>query len=110
MEKLVIVGLGYVGLPLAVEFAKSRRVIGFDISTDRVSELRMGIDRTGEIDLDELQGAVNNLTITNNSNDLQGGDVYIVTVPTPIDAGNQPDFAPLVSACETIGPYLREGQ
>ena len=109
MEKLVVVGLGYVGLPLAVEFAKSRRVIGFDISTDRVSELRMGFDRTGEIDVDDLQRAESNLTITCDCSDLKNGDVYIVTVPTPINEGNQPDFYPLISACETIGPYLREG-
>lgn len=109
MEKLVIVGLGYVGLPLAVEFAKSRRVIGFDISMDRVCELRKGFDHTGEIDADDLQRVGGSLMVTSDRDNLRNASIYIVTVPTPIDEGNQPDFSPLISACEMIGPYLREG-
>ena len=84
---MAIIGLGYVGLPLAVEFAKKRPVVGFDIDQDRVNELRGGHDRTLEVTDDELQ-AVNALAFTHRVTDLKPCNVYIVTVPTPIDTQN----------------------
>ena len=83
--KLAIVGLGYVGLPLAVEFGKTRPVIGFDINTDRIQELRVGIDKTLEVEENELRDA-KNLIFTVDKEDLKTANCYIVTVPTPINS------------------------
>jgi len=108
-EVIVVVGLGYVGLPLAVEFAKTRRVIGFDISEEKIAELESGVDRTGEIGSSELAGVSANLEISCNPAVLQFGSYFIVTVPTPVTEANQPDFSPLLSACHLVGPHLTPG-
>jgi UDP-N-acetyl-D-galactosamine dehydrogenase len=106
--RIAIVGLGYVGLPLAVEFGKKYPTIGFDINARRVDELKGGIDHTLETELDELQAAVR-LTYTTKVDDLRDATVYIVTVPTPIDEHNQPDLTPLQKASETLGKVIKPG-
>ena len=106
--KLAIVGLGYVGLPLAVEFGKKRSVVGFDINTKRVAELQSGQDHTLEVEPEELKEA-QFLSYTTDLEVLRGCNVFIVTVPTPIDEHKQPDLTPLVKASETIGKVLKAG-
>jgi len=106
--KLAIVGLGYVGLPLAVEFGKKRSVVGFDINATRIAELRAGLDHTLEVDADELKQA-HYLNYTTDIEDLRTCNVFIVTVPTPIDDHKQPDLTPLIKASETIGKVLKKG-
>ena len=106
--KLAVVGLGYVGLPLAVEFGKHRPVIGFDINARRIDELKRGHDHTLEVDDAELRGAAQ-LRFTRDREALAEANVYIVTVPTPIDAYKQPDLTPLIRASETIGAVLKRG-
>lgn len=106
--KLAVIGLGYVGLPLAVEFGKTRDVIGFDINQGRIDALRQGHDSTLEVSDAELKQSTG-LTYTANSIDLQSCNVYIVTVPTPIDEYKQPDLTPLIRASETIGKVLKRG-
>ena len=106
--KLAVVGLGYVGLPLAVEFGKKRAVLGFDINARRIEELRRGHDHTMEVDDEELAQA-RQLTFTDDREKLAEANVYIVTVPTPIDEYKQPDLTPLVKASETIGKVLKRG-
>jgi UDP-N-acetyl-D-glucosamine/UDP-N-acetyl-D-galactosamine dehydrogenase len=103
-----IIGLGYVGLPLAVEFGKSRPVIGFDIDAARVAELMRGEDRTLECAPQELRAATN-LVCTTDVQLLRQARVYIVTVPTPIDEHKRPDLSPLVAASETVGRVLKRG-
>ncbi|MFU1908823.1 Vi polysaccharide biosynthesis UDP-N-acetylglucosamine C-6 dehydrogenase TviB [Bordetella hinzii] len=103
-----IVGLGYVGLPLAVEFGKKRAVIGFDINTQRIEALRRGHDHTLEVDDKELAEA-RHLSYTTDLEQLGRANVFIVTVPTPIDDFKQPDLTPLVKASETIGAVLKRG-
>ena len=105
--KIAVVGLGYVGLPLAVAFAKANDVIGFDVSSSRVEELRRGVDSTDEIEPAALAEA--QLTVTDKVEDIAGCDVFIATVPTPIDNAKRPNFDPLLKACELIGPALRKG-
>jgi UDP-N-acetyl-D-galactosamine dehydrogenase len=105
---LAVVGLGYVGLPLAIEFGKHRKTIGFDISQVRVDELNSGIDSTLEIDADAFR-ASSHLEFTANTRSLDSCGVYIVTVPTPIDSVNRPDLSPLRSATETIARGLKQG-
>jgi UDP-N-acetyl-D-galactosamine dehydrogenase len=107
-SKLAVIGLGYVGLPLAVEFGKNRDVIGFDVQTKRISELRQGCDTTLEVNNDELKTAAK-LKFTDNLQDISNCNVYIVTVPTPIDKDKQPDLTPLINASESIGRVLKEG-
>lgn len=106
--KLAIIGLGYVGLPLAIEFGKQRPVVGFDINQIRVNELISGVDRTCEASSEELTAA-KNLRFTTNPKDLSGCTCFIVTVPTPIDEHKQPDLTPLLKASETIGKVLKLG-
>ena len=106
--KLAIVGLGYVGLPLAVEFGKMRPVIGFDINEKRIAELKSGNDHTLETDSKELQAA-KHLSFSTSIDDLKQCNCFIVTVPTPIDCYNQPDLTPLIKASETIGKVLKQG-
>jgi len=106
--KLAVVGLGYVGLPLAVEFGKKRPVIGFDINTRRVDGLQSGFDQTLEVGREELAEA-RHLSYTADRQELARANVYIVTVPTPIDEYKQPDLTPLVRASETIGAVLKRG-
>lgn len=107
-RKLAIIGLGYVGLPLAVEFGKIRPVMGFDINAHRVTQLKKHIDTTLEISSDELNEAIY-LEFTAKIDEVAFCDTYIVTVPTPIDEHKQPDFRPLISASEMIGRLLNPG-
>ena len=106
--KLAVVGLGYVGLPLAVEFGKKRPVLGFDINPHRIAELREGRDHTLEVEPGELAQA-GGLSFTHEADQLAFANVFIVTVPTPIDAYKQPDLTPLIRASETIGKVLKRG-
>jgi len=109
-----IIGLGYVGLPLAVEFAKKYRVIGFDINSERVSSLNEGVDATLEVSSELLDSVITKdsdrtgLTITCDKNQLLDCNVYIITVPTPIDKYNRPDLTPLYKASETVGNVLKK--
>jgi UDP-N-acetyl-D-galactosamine dehydrogenase len=105
--KIGVVGLGYVGLPLAVALSRKHDVVGFDINATRVDELRGGLDSTHEVSNEELGGA--KFAITGDPGELAGCEVFIATVPTPIDNANRPNFAPLLKACELIGPALSEG-
>jgi UDP-N-acetyl-D-galactosamine dehydrogenase len=100
--KIAIIGLGYVGLPLAVEFGKKRPVLGFDINTARITELQSGQDHTLEVSPKELKTA-SHLSFSSNPEDLKTCKVFIVTVPTPVDKANRPDLTPLVKASETVG-------
>ena len=109
IKKISIIGLGYVGLPLAIEFAKKFKVVGFDINQSRVDELITGHDSTLEIDDDELFSARKNLTYSCNIKDTKDCNVYIVTVPTPIDIANRPDLTPLINASKTVGNVLGKG-
>lgn len=106
--KLAVIGLGYVGLPLAVEFGKRRSVIGFDINKPRIDALNDGHDATLEVDDQELASA-SQLTFSADPASLRDCNVYIVTVPTPIDEHKRPDLTPLVKASETIGKTLKKG-
>ena len=106
--KLAVIGLGYVGLPLAVEFGKHRPVVGFDINAKRVAELQSGQDHTLEVTPEELATA-NQLHYSCNLADIATCGVFIVTVPTPIDQANRPDLTPLVKASETVGKVLKKG-
>lgn len=104
--RICIIGLGYVGLPLAVEFGKSYQTIGFEINIERVEELQKGIDATLEVDAELLQQA-KKLSYTYNIEDIKRSDVYIVTVPTPIDKHKNPDLTPLIKASELLGKVLK---
>jgi UDP-N-acetyl-D-galactosamine dehydrogenase len=106
--KLAIIGLGYVGLPLAVEFGKKRSITAFDIDTDRVAELQSGKDHTLEVSPEELQEA-QLVTFTADPEQLRACNTFIVTVPTPVDQYNKPDLTPLIKASETIGKVLKPG-
>ncbi|EHU4977155.1 nucleotide sugar dehydrogenase [Vibrio vulnificus] len=110
LEKLNIgiIGLGYVGLPLAVEFGKKYRTVGFDIDQSRIDELKDGVDSTLECASNDLKDAIN-LTYTTDINKIRDCNFYIVTVPTPIDEHKQPDLTPLVRASETIGTVISKG-
>jgi UDP-N-acetyl-D-galactosamine dehydrogenase len=105
---IAIIGLGYVGLPLAVEFGKKRPVLGFDINTARIEELQSGRDHTLECSQEELKSATH-LHYTHQPEDLRAAQVYIVTVPTPVDKANRPDMTPLVKASQTVGRVLKRG-
>ncbi|MFA4838843.1 MAG: Vi polysaccharide biosynthesis UDP-N-acetylglucosamine C-6 dehydrogenase TviB [Candidatus Neomarinimicrobiota bacterium] len=107
-EKIGIIGLGYVGLPLAVEFGKKFDTIGFDINLKRVNELRNGVDRTLETETENLKSATR-LTYTTNYLDLKPCNYFIVTVPTPIDKYKNPDLTPVIKATETVGKVLSKG-
>lgn len=107
-KKIAVIGLGYVGLPLAVEFGKHRSVVGFDINVGRIEELKQGRDSTLEVASDELARAVNARYVTDEAELKQCG-VFIVTVPTPVDGANRPDMTPLVRASETVGRAIDPG-
>lgn len=126
MKKIAIIGLGYVGLPLAVEFAKKRAVVGFDIKPERIKELNEGHDPTLEVSDEDLKPVLltsshlvtkslshsvtnKGLYITNQLQDIQDCQIYIVAVPTPTDKNNRPDLTPLVKASETVGKVLKDG-
>lgn len=104
--RVAVIGLGYVGLPLAVELGKQRTTIGFDLNSERVAGLQAGTDSTGEVD--EL-GAATHLTYTTNLADITDCNVYIVAVPTPIDSHRQPNLAPLLAASRTVGEVVKRG-
>ncbi|UCG51722.1 MAG: Vi polysaccharide biosynthesis UDP-N-acetylglucosamine C-6 dehydrogenase TviB [Candidatus Latescibacterota bacterium] len=104
-DKIAVIGLGYVGLPLAVEFGKQYETIGFDINSRRVEELQQGIDRTLETTPEDIRAAAR-LRVTTNTEDIRTCNVYIVTVPTPIDKHNRPDLTALEGATETVGKVL----
>jgi UDP-N-acetyl-D-galactosamine dehydrogenase len=106
--RLAIIGLGYVGLPLAVEFGKQRSVVGFDINQKRIDELNAGTDATLETEPEELRAA-SHLVFSTQLEDLRTCNCFIVTVPTPIDAHKQPDLTPLIKASETVGKVLKAG-
>ncbi len=115
-HKITILGLGYVGLPLAVEFAKKYMVIGFDINEKRINELRSGVDKTLEVDDDHLKSVLTSnpnsstgLFITNETNHLADSNIYIVTVPTPTDELKRPVFTPLIKASESVAKVLKKG-
>jgi UDP-N-acetyl-D-galactosamine dehydrogenase len=119
-KTIAIIGLGYVGLPLAVEFAKKYPVIGFDIKNDRIQELAQAKDSTLEVDSAELEQVIaqkntplnpgqNGLWVTDNPELLSNANFFIVTVPTPVDKNNHPDLTPLYKASETVGNYLKKG-
>lgn len=105
---LAVIGLGYVGLPLAVEFGKHFTTIGFDISADRIAELQAGRDRTHEVTLEDL-AAAKLLTYTTDPEAIRNARIFVVTVPTPIDEHKRPDLTPLLKASETVGRVLKQG-
>ncbi|MEW5727603.1 MAG: nucleotide sugar dehydrogenase [Pseudomonadota bacterium] len=107
LPHIAIVGLGYVGLPLAVAIARHFPAVGFDINEGRIAELHQGIDRTGEVEPARLRAST--LSLTAQSEDMRGADVFIVTVPTPVTDDNQPDLRPVISACRTVGKVMAKG-
>ena len=107
MEKIAVIGLGYVGLPLSVALARKFDTVGFDISRRRIEELRDGLDSTQEVTAGALKAS--SLQLTADSGSLAGRTLYIVTVPTPIDEANRPDLSAILSACALIGPALSRG-
>src|SRR5689334_22237806 len=108
MDKIGIIGLGYVGLPLAVEFGKVIDVVGFDINQERIAQLRAGVDRTKEIESDDFKAA-KKLSFSSTTADLKEVNYFIVTVPTPVDDYKTPDLRPLQSASKTVGSVLKKG-
>ena len=111
-NKISVIGLGYVGLPLATEFAKQYKVVGFDIDKSRIKELKEGKDKTGEIDLvafSKVLKAKNGLQLTANPKDIADSNIYIITVPTPISNNKQPDLSHLLSATEMVAKALKRG-
>lgn len=106
--RIAIIGLGYVGLPLAIEFGKKYPTLGFDINKKRIEELKTGFDRTREIDKDNFEQA-QYLNFTTNNEDIKNCNVFIITVPTPIDNFKRPDLTPLLSASKTVGKVLKKG-
>lgn len=106
-EKIAVIGLGYVGLPVAVALARKFPTVGFDISSRRVQELQNGTDRTREVEPEDLQAST--LTFTSDPDDLKGTTMYVVAVPTPIDVNRRPDLAPLEGASRTIGSVIEPG-
>ena len=106
-KKIAVIGLGYVGLPLAVEFSKKREVIGLDVNKQRIDELKMGIDITGELSKQELIGGLN-ISYTNNLDDIKNCTIFIVTVPTPIDKHKRPDLTPLEKSSTSIGKIIKK--
>ncbi|MFZ3125008.1 MAG: Vi polysaccharide biosynthesis UDP-N-acetylglucosamine C-6 dehydrogenase TviB, partial [Acidovorax sp.] len=105
--KIAIIGLGYVGLPLAVEFGKELPVVGFDTQQQRIAELKSGYDRTHETSVEQLESA-SQLKYSTDAADLQDCNVFIVTVPTPVDSANRPDLSMLISASQTVGRAIRK--
>ena len=107
-KKICIIGLGYVGLPLAHAFSKKFKVVGFDINKPRVDELSSGYDRTLELTSDEVKESIaNGMVYSTNIDDIKDCNIYIVTVPTPIDSSNRPDLTPLIKSSQTIGKVLK---
>ena len=107
-DQICVIGLGYVGLPLAVAFGRHRATLGFDIDGERIAELRAGADQTREISPQELSEA-SHLALTSNPDEISDARIYIVTVPTPVDASHRPDLGPLLAASKTVGAVLKPG-
>ena len=109
-KKIAIMGLGYVGLPLAVNLSSHFKIKGFDISNKRVIDLKKGIDETLEVTNSKLKKALKkNLQITSNLTDISDCNIFIATVPTPIDKNNNPDFKPLLDVCKKISKLIKKG-
>jgi len=106
--KIAVIGQGYVGLPLAIEFGKNHQTVGFDINMDRIEDLKKGIDHTNEATPEQLRSA-NQLTFSSDINDIKTCNIYIVTVPTPIDEFKTPDLNPLRAASQMLGEILKKG-
>ena len=106
--KIAVIGQGYVGLPLAIEFGKNHQTVGFDINMDRIEELKKGIDHTNEATPEQLRSA-QELTFSSDINDIKASTIYIVTVPTPIDEFKTPDLNPLRAASQMLGEILKKG-
>jgi UDP-N-acetyl-D-galactosamine dehydrogenase len=106
-HRIGVVGLGYVGLPLAVALARHFPVIGFDIKAERIDDLRQAIDRTGEVAAADLR--TTSLRLSGDAHDLKQCDVFIVTVPTPVTEDNKPDLRPLMAACDSVGGVMKQG-
>ena len=107
--KICVIGLGYVGLPLLIEFSKKFKCIGFDLNSNRVNELNDFVDSTMEVSSDSLEKAVKKgLLITNDDADIRDYNIYIITVPTPVDSFKKPDFNPLISASKTVSKFLKK--
>ena len=106
--KIAVVGLGYVGLPLAVEFGKKFPTIGFDLSEEKIAAYRTHIDPTGEVSTADLRSATQ-LTYHNDPQALSDADFIIVAVPTPVDSAHQPDFTPLIKSSESVGKHIKRG-
>ena len=108
MGTVAVVGLGYVGLPLAVEFGKKMDTIGFDLSKEKIEAYRKHVDPTGEVNIDDLKAA-DKLKVTSDPADISAADYIVVAVPTPIDEAHQPDFSPLIGASTTVGKNMKKG-
>ncbi len=109
MIKICIVGLGYVGLPLAHAFSKKYKVVGFDINETRIKELNNGLDRTEELTEKQVKEALENgMKFSLDIEEIRDCNIYIVTVPTPIDKNNKPDLTPLIKSSQTVGKVLRK--
>ncbi|MEE8216917.1 MAG: Vi polysaccharide biosynthesis UDP-N-acetylglucosamine C-6 dehydrogenase TviB, partial [Acidiferrobacterales bacterium] len=108
MSIIAVVGLGYVGLPLAVEFGKMRPTYGYDSNRRKIESYQRGVDPAGEVSAADLRNATQ-LTLTGDPTVLAQADFVIVAVPTPVDAAHQPDFAPMVEASQTVGQQLKQG-
>lgn len=106
-RRISVVGLGYVGLPVAVEFGKTRQVIGFDINSIRIDELKQGVERTNEVEAHDL--AATNILYTCDANDLLKADFHIIAVPTPVNNAKQPDLSPVINASRAVGKQLKKG-
>lgn len=105
--RIGVIGLGYVGLPLAVEFSKHIATTGFDANVDRIKQLKLGIDSTREVTSEELREA-DKLTFSHDAETLADCNVFIIAVPTPIDVNTRPDLTPLVKASQTVGKALKK--
>ena len=108
IKSLGIIGLGYVGLPLAVAFSKKYSTLGYDIDNSRINDLKQGIDRTNEIESKSLKNSFKNLFLTNKISDLKDCNIYIVTVPTPVNIDKRPDLNPITNATLLISGLLKK--
>src|SRR5881392_3504423 len=107
-DVVAVVGLGYVGLPLAVEFGKKRTTVGFDLSTSKIESYKQYIDPTGELSTEELKAA-RHLSVSADPAALSDADYIVVAVPTPVDIAHNPDFTPLAGASKTVGQHMKRG-
>jgi UDP-N-acetyl-D-glucosamine/UDP-N-acetyl-D-galactosamine dehydrogenase len=108
MSTIAVIGLGYVGLPLAVEFGKKMKTVGFDLHADKVAAYGRHVDPTGEVSTEDLKAAVH-LTCSTDPKIIGEADFIIVAVPTPVDEAHQPDFTPLIKSSESVGKHLKRG-